>query len=213
MRRPPVAILWISLCLAVPIVPFLVLGESFEKKAASVLDPSLPKPTVAAMVIGLLASDIILPVPSTVVCTFAGGKLGILGGILSAWAGLSIGSIGAFFVARRLGRAFARKKLGEEETRRTERLVQRFGPSLVIVMRPVPVLAEASVLWLGATGLSWRAFLPPLLLANLAFAVVFVTLGALLPQAAAIPIAIVVPLALLFAVKWLRPGKEDGEEG
>ena len=64
MRRllPPICL--IAVVLLIPVVPFLFVGQSLEARMESWLDEALPAQTVAAMVIGVLASDVFLPVPS-----------------------------------------------------------------------------------------------------------------------------------------------------
>lgn len=54
-------ILLIAAALAVPILPFLVFGESVESQMAHWLDLSESPGTAAALVIGLLAGDILWP--------------------------------------------------------------------------------------------------------------------------------------------------------
>ena len=49
-------------------------------------------------------------------------------------------------------------------------LGKRFGTGLLVITRPLPVLAEACVLLMGTTQLSWLRFLLPVALANLVIA-------------------------------------------
>jgi membrane protein DedA with SNARE-associated domain len=48
-----------------------------------------------------------------------------------------------------------------------DRLADRYGATAIILSRPLPLLAEATVLVLGTTSLAWRRFLPTLMLSNL----------------------------------------------
>jgi 3-dehydroquinate synthase len=48
---------------------------------------------------------------------------------------------------------------------------------VLVLVRALPVLAEASVLLFGAARLSWRRFLPPVVLANLGIATAYSVLG------------------------------------
>jgi membrane protein DedA with SNARE-associated domain len=65
----------------------------------------------------------------------------------------------------------------EAELERLDRLSERFGPRLLVLVRALPVLAEASVLLFGATRLSWRRFLLPVALANLGIAAAYSVFG------------------------------------
>jgi hypothetical protein len=60
----------------------------------------------------------------------------------------------------------------------------------------VPVLAEASVLLLGMHGLSWRRFLPPVLLSNLGLALAYAAFGELAEKYSLLPLALGVSIAL-----------------
>ena len=197
-------LLWIVLCLAVPIVPFLALGGGFEAAAARLLEAGESPLAVGALAVGLLASDILLPIPSSTVCTVAAYRLGLLPGILVSFLGLTFGSVAAFAAARFLGRRFVRKRLSEGDAESMQAKTDRWGVFLVVLARPVPILAEASVLWLGTTALSWKRFLSALALANLAIAAVYGILGTTVPPFAAVVISAVAPLGLLAGVRWFE---------
>ena len=197
-------LLWVTLCLAVPVVPFLLLGEGFEESIAGIVKTEVSSPVVAVLTVGLLAADILLPVPSSTVCTVAAYRLGFFPGVLASFAGLMIGSIAAFAAARFLGRQFVQKRLSESEAHEAEAKADRWGVWLVILARPVPILAEASVLWLGTTHLRWRSFLAALALANLAIASVYGILGTTVPPVAAIVLSAVAPLGLLAGVRFFE---------
>jgi membrane protein DedA with SNARE-associated domain len=78
----------------------------------------------------------------------------------------------------------------------TGRLVERFGPTLLVLGRGVPVLAEATVLLFGMHGLTWRRFLPPVLLANLGLALAYSLFGELAERYHSLPLALAVAIAL-----------------
>ncbi|MBL7043254.1 MAG: DedA family protein, partial [Pirellulaceae bacterium] len=88
-RRLVRQLLLIAAVLAIPIVPFLVFGEKLEARITSWLSAELSPGTVAIAVIGVLASDILLPVPSSVVSTIAGRVLGFWGGAGASWCGMT----------------------------------------------------------------------------------------------------------------------------
>ena len=66
----------ISAVLAVAVVPFLLFGGPLEAQARAWLEGPMPRWARAGVVVGLLAGDVLLPVPSSVVNTFAGAALG-----------------------------------------------------------------------------------------------------------------------------------------
>jgi uncharacterized membrane protein YdjX (TVP38/TMEM64 family) len=185
-------LLLIAVVLAVPIVPFLVLGEAFEARIDHWLGEALAPGVVAASVIGLLAADIFLPVPSSAVSALAGHVLGFWKGTAASWCGMTLGAAVAFGLARLLGRPLARRLSSEEDLQRMDRLAARFGVLVVVLARPVPVFAEASVLLMGTTRLAWWRFLAAAGLSNLGISAAYAALG----DRASLPIALAASLAL-----------------
>ncbi len=53
----------VTLVLLVPIIPFLSFGDSLEAQVEHWCDASLTPATTAGIVVVLLASDILLPIP------------------------------------------------------------------------------------------------------------------------------------------------------
>lgn len=191
----------LALALAVPIVPFLWFGEAAEARFIAWLDRSTSPGVSAALVIGLLASDLFLPVPSSVVSTFAGKVLGFWGGTAASWLGMTLGAVLAFGLVRVLGRPIARRLSSEEELARMEAMVDRYGLFILIVARPVPVFAEASVLMLGMMQLGWLRFLLAVGLSNLGIAAAYALLGYRVQLPIALAASIAVPLLVTLLAK------------
>jgi uncharacterized membrane protein YdjX (TVP38/TMEM64 family) len=182
--------------LAVPIVPFLLFGEQVEEALEGWRTQRPPPGYVAAAVVSLLATDIFLPIPSSLVSTLAGWELGAVRGALAAWAGMTLGAIIGFALARRYGQPLVGWLTRKGDLARTRRLADRFGPMLLVLGRGVPVLAEATVLLVGMHGLSWRRFLPPVLLANLGLALAYAVFGQIAERHQWLPLALAVSIAL-----------------
>jgi uncharacterized membrane protein YdjX (TVP38/TMEM64 family) len=194
--RPPVAALvaamrgraasWsaariIAMCcfgaLAFVVLPYLVLGPSFEDTAAAFLDSQSSRVTVAGLGVLLLMADMVLPVPSSVVATALGVALGWLPGMLTAAAGLSIGCVLGFALGRSGARRFVGTRLAALEGQLPE-LLSRYGTIVLVLCRGVPIMAEASVMAAGALGMSpWRC-LTATTLANLTVGAVYAGAGA-----------------------------------
>ena len=141
--------------------------------------------------IGLLAADMFLPVPSSAVITYAGGVLGVLAGTMTAWVGLSLGAVGGFGLARLFGESIARRFSESEDIERMSRFTQRHGATALVLTRALPILAEACVLMLGAGRLSWRQFLLPMLVSNLLLSLTYSACGAYFKDSNAFPVAII----------------------
>jgi len=210
MRELILPILLIAVALAIPVLPFLGFGPALETAIQRYLEGTADPSVVAAMVIGLLATDVFLPVPSSVVGTVAGEVLGFWRATAASWIGLMFGAIIAFFLARLFGRPLAQRFARSEDLGRVDHLSQRWGPAVLAIARPVPLLAEASVLLFGATGRSWRRFLIPVAVANLAIAVGYSALGHWVHLPTALVVSIVIPtLAIVATPKILSGGTDD----
>lgn len=195
--------------LLLPIIPFVLFGERMEAAVEAWKEHPPAAPWVAAAVIGLLSTDILLPIPSSVISTLAGVELGILAGTLTSWIGMSLGAIGGFALARYCGPRFAGWFSRTEDLDRAHQLADRFGPVILAIARGVPVLAEATVLWMGLHNLSWRKFLPPVLLSNLGLSLAYAALGRWTEKyaglAPALAIAVALPVILAFAFqRWVK---------
>ncbi len=159
------------------LVPFAL----FEDRITAYANVQLSRPPtvlLGVLVAGLLASDVILPVPSSLVGTASGALFGWVGGAAIAWAGMTIGCIAGWWLGRSAGRAGLRRFVGEREVVRAQALTDRFGAAALVVSRPVPVLAEASVLFAGACGLPFGSMLLLTALSNAGISLAYGVLGA-----------------------------------
>lgn len=205
-------LLLVAVVLAIPIVPFVLFGDWLEPEIERWLSESLSAAVVFALVALLLAADILLPVPSSVVSTFAGKMLGIAGGTAASWLGMTLGCVAAFALVRSCGRPLALRFSSEADLGRMDALAGRFGPMVLVLARPVPVFAEASVLLFGATRLSWRRFLLPMALSNLGIAFSYSILGDRVQLPIALAASIALPLlATVVARRWWT-GRDGGVE-
>ena len=190
------AALLLIVLFAIPTLPFLWLGESFEQSLLQALrEPASPAIT-SAWVAGLLAADMVLPVPSSAVITYAGGVLGMIRGTLVSWIGLSAGAAVGFALARVFGEAVARRFSESQDVERMGQFVRRHGPAALVLTRALPILAEACVLLLGAGRLNWRRFLPAMLVSNLLLSATYAACGAYFHNSQAFPLAIVISGAI-----------------
>lgn len=214
MKSAAKAALFLLVLFAIPIVPFLWLGESFEQSLLDAMRQSAAsRTTVGAWVIGLLAADMFLPVPSSAVVTYAGGILGLIWGTLASWVGLSLGAVGGFGLARLCGEPLVRRFSEGDDVTRMRDFARRHGPQAILLTRALPILAEACVLMLGAGRMEWRRFLVPMLISNGLLALTYAACGAYFRDSAAFPLAIIasgaIPLvAALLIRKYWTPAQE-----
>jgi len=163
---------------AVPLLPWLVWGARLDHAVADWLDPPPSAPLLAVAEIGILAADILLPVPSSLVTTLGGAVLGVAAGTACGSLGMTLGSLAGWL----LGRAFAHRgvaALDAEARAALESRERRFGPLAVVLTRPLPILAEAAALLAGATAMPLGSFLAASAAANLAIAFAWSLAGSL----------------------------------
>lgn len=195
--RPIVSwLLIVTLALAVPIVPFVVLGERFEQRVLGWFDARVSPLQFTLLTVGVLAVDVLLPVPSSFVNTLAGARLGIATATLACWLGMMLGSAAAFALARTCGRPLVQRWTRSDDRLNLGRLAERHGAYLVVLTRAFPVLAEATVLVLGSLGVSWRAIAGPLVLANLGLSLAYAVLGSYAVSVGQLPLALAASIAL-----------------
>lgn len=131
----------------------------------------------ATAIIALFSLDILLPVPSTAVCATAGKLFGVWLGIVLCWIGLNLSALIGYTSAYVLGWPVACRLSSESDLNQVRLQVEKWGVWPLVLLRPIPVLAEASILLAGVYRMPWRKFWPPILIANLVFAWTFVKLG------------------------------------
>jgi uncharacterized membrane protein YdjX (TVP38/TMEM64 family) len=197
------SVLIMSLVLAIPIVPFVLWNEAIESWVTQ-LRAQMPSPTwLATLVVALLASDIVLPIPSSFVCTWAGAEFGWLLGALLTWTGMTLGATLGFLLARQWGSRCVHWFTRPADLATIAIFAERHGAMLLALARGVPVVAEASVLWMGLHRLSWRAFFLAILPSNLVLACVYAWVGELAAEQEWLPMAlagsVALPIALLEA--------------
>ena len=142
--------------------------------------------------------------------TLAGSQLGFVAGTAAAALGMTLGGVLAFGLARRWGWPLAERLSSPEQLASMTRAADEQGGWLVLLTRPLPILAEACVLVVGAVGLSWRVFLPTLVVSNLVVAGLYAALGQSAAERGWLPAAVCLSLALPGLLAWwgkrLLPG-------
>lgn len=207
MRLPGnVSRAWIlvALLLALVIVPFVAFGEGLEAWTRAELrsDGGWVLQSVCVL---LLAADVLLPVPSSLVGAACGAWWGAGVGTLVGALGLTLGSMLGWAIGRRAGAGGIGRWVGDAECRRIESWFARRGPWIVALLRPVPVLAEASAILAGVARMPWPRYLAISTLANVATAFSYAAAGTMLgrlpPWATALALLLVLAL---FASPWRR---------
>ena len=169
-----------ALILALILIPFALFGAQIEEWTACFLETARAHRLTAALVLGgLLAGDFILPTPSSLISTACGLLLGIGFGTLTSLTGMTASCILAYLLGRFGRTALRNRLLSEHDLTRLERLYQRAGDWVVVITRPVPVLAEAAVLTAGMGRMPFARFILLSTLSNLGISLAYALVGAL----------------------------------
>jgi uncharacterized membrane protein YdjX (TVP38/TMEM64 family) len=171
------AILW-TVILALILIPFLLFEREVDGLAREWLAEGRPRLGVGAAVAGLLAADVLLPVPSSLVSTAAGALLGVFEGAAASFLGMTAGSLLGYALGRG-GRPLGLRLAGESDLARAEALVGRWGGLAIALARPVPVLAEATTIFAGLSRMSFGYFMLFSSLANFPISLAYAAIGAL----------------------------------
>ncbi|MEN3748401.1 VTT domain-containing protein [Sphingomonas sp. HF-S3] len=195
------------LLLSLVLVPFFLVGGPLERVSDDILSGQRGVAAIGGAT--LLALDIVLPVPSSVVATAMGAMLGGPAGALVNATGLTIGCILGLFLGQ-AGTPVARRMLGETGYAQFTGWARRHGVLALVLCRAVPVLAEASVIALGSAGGRRMPLIAAAALADIGLGGVYAFAGAASGPAAApalpaVAAALGLPAVALLAVSaWIR---------
>jgi membrane protein YqaA with SNARE-associated domain len=182
----------LTAALLVPLLPFALLGElPGERWLQASGGGDLGFGLAGA---GLLALDVALPIPSSVLGSLLGARLGFAAGSVFTFTGLLLGNLVGYALGRLLPRRFM-SELPEAPTH-----------ALLFLSRPVPVLAEAACIAAGAERVPFVGFVVAVVLGDALYALAMAGNGAaLLPGDIAGP-GLVAPMLLPVAayLVWQR---------
>lgn len=170
--------LWLVLAVGLAIIiPFLLWGEAIEAWFGALAADASRRAALGWALFGLLALDIVLPVPSSLASTLCGVVFGLWGGFAISFGAMTVSAALGYAIGR-LFAGWARRLIGARENALLRLFLRRHGPPALIALRTVPVLAEASVLFAGLGRMRpWRAAWP-LLAGNAAVSLIYALVGA-----------------------------------
>lgn len=213
MQRLWKPLFFIAMALLVPVLPFVMLGESFETNLDGWFRQQESYRWQFLFVVVLLAVDILLPAPSSAISTYAGGILGILPATVSSFLGMTLGCLLGYGLARFVGPPFVKWFTKEDDRQQLFGLIESYGAVVIAVTRPLPILAEATIVLVGALKMPLAKLLPPLLITNLLIAACYSVFGAVSAEFDALPVAIVlsvlVPILMAIATRKHLAKRDD----
>ena len=148
-------------------------------------------PAVAGLVVGLLALDTVLPVPSSVLATLAGQRLGFAGATAAIFAGLCLGNVVGYLIGRLAASPLVERLVGPEQLAWAQaRVGTRPGAVALLVTRPIPILSEAAVVLAGGARARIGGIAAVLVPANAGLAIVYAGLGSAAHGSLALPLGL-----------------------
>lgn len=162
-----------AILIAVVVTPFLLFEDTINQLIGEALTSTTSRSLTALAGFVLLAADVVLPIPSTIVIAVLGSAVGMLAGTLVAAAGLTLGCIFGFWLGRTFGHPFAERSMGTTDFTYLSEQLDRHGVLILALCRPVPVLAEASVIAAGVTRMASGRVLAVTTLANIGVAAAY----------------------------------------
>ena len=202
MPRLARLLLLITIMLALPLLGVALFAAPLgEWVAALRTDPPGPLP-LAGLVVLLLGGDIVLPVPSLPLITLAGAALGWLWAAIAAWLGLTLGGAATLMIARRWGQGAVERWIGDQEFTRLRATCDRHGVWLLLVSRPLPILAEGVLLTIALIEPRWGRTLTTLAVGNAIVAATFALLGAQAAASEWLAIGVTLSIAAPLAATW-----------
>lgn len=193
-RAPRPGLRWAAVAATVVVLcalPFVVLGGAVDRWTEAALGSLTGPVGVVALVVALLAMDTVLPVPSSILATAAGHRLGFAGASAAIAAGLCAGNLVGYLVGRLAGAHTVERLVGPEQLARARALATR-RPGLVAlaVTRPVPILSEATILLAGTARTPAASTLTVCALANAGIAMAYAWTGSAAHGQGALPLAL-----------------------
>lgn len=159
----------------------------------------------AALIALLLAADVALPIPSSLVMVLSGAAFGVAWGSMVALVGSIAGEWLGFELVRRYGRGVSRGIVGADEFERFSAFFERHGTLAVMLTRPLPVVMETMSLVAGLSGMSRVAFLGASLAGTAPIVVIYAYAGAVSREAdSIIPAAVILVAVAACGYAWYR---------
>ena len=175
-----------------------LLGISLEPSARSWMAHA--GPSGAAAVIGLLAVDIFIPVPSSIVMVLSGAAFGVVWGSVLAFIGSIGGEWLGFELARKYGTALSTRFIGDAaERQRLNRILTTHGAAAVAVTRALPVVMETMSVVAGLSTMKRSTFLIASTIGTVPIVVVYAYAGAVSREMDSVVPAIVIIIAVAAA--------------
>ena len=146
-------------------------SEDYQRWLVSV------RPYAWMVAIGLIVSDLFLPIPAVPIMAAMGVLYGAVVGGIIATAGTMLAGLFAYGLARLLGLRAARWLADEDDLADLQRFFDSWGAGGIIASRSLPVVPEVMTLLAGLAKMHFGRFLVALALGSIPVGFVFAWLG------------------------------------
>jgi uncharacterized membrane protein YdjX (TVP38/TMEM64 family) len=169
-----------------------------------------PGTSSALTVVILLAADVFLPVPSSLIMILSGAVFGVVWGSLLSLVGSIGGEWLGFELARRYGHRVSSRMLGDDELQRLSQLFARSGAATVFITRALPIVMETVSIVAGLSHMRRTAFLAASLMGTAPIVVVYAYAGAVSRQMGSLIPGVIMVIAVTGAAwLWYKGGRES----
>ena len=162
------------------LAPLLLFGDEIDRRFAGESGAAFLRQYGAwasVVAVGLIVSDLVLPVPATAVMAALGVLHGpVLGGLIGGFGSFLAGSV-AYWGCRLLGVRAARFLVGDDNLARLSWFFERVGLWAVALSRWAPVLPEALSCLAGLSRMRAARFSAALACGSFAMGLAFAALG------------------------------------
>lgn len=124
----------------------------------------------------LLASDIVLPVPSSVLMLLNGKLFGIVIGTVVSCLGLVLSTLLGYIIGKKITSSLSRF-LNTRQQEEAEKMFKQWGYLALIISRPIPLLSESISIVAGMQGMPFSSMLISAFAGSLPGALVYAYYG------------------------------------
>lgn len=195
------AIFWTGILVLI-LVPFALFGTQIDSAVAAYFSGDHPGLVASLIIFLLLAVDVVLPIPSSLVATLAGSVSGPVIGAITVCLGLTCSNFLGWWLGRHAGRPVFAKLMGAGRKNTTGSQGNIVTLAGLVMTRAVPVLAESLVIAAGMQNMRLLPFLMAVVPANLGVGLVYAWFGSIAADTGSFLLVFVASIVLP-ALVWL----------
>ncbi|MCM8533894.1 MAG: VTT domain-containing protein [Lentisphaeraceae bacterium] len=183
---------------------FFVLGDTFESALSG--EQFIKKygqtDRAWAYAVGLMFSDLLLPIPASGIMSAIGSIYGFTLGFLINFLGSFGSGLFAYFIARKFGKKASEKVCSPHDLEEFKSYFDKYGSYAIIISRLLPILPEVLAITAGLTKMDFKKFTLSLFLGTTAVSILFTTIGVKNKSAPTVGIllSVVIPLLLWISI-------------